>query len=240
LGPDRMEVWGPTEEERGWCQDAISRLRYDGMFTPPSLVGSLIFPGNIGGMAWGGVAFDPKTGTLFVPYNRLAAVAKLVPRSDLAREAAAHPDWETAAQSGTPYGMQRIFLLSPKGSPCNAPPFGSLAAIDANTGALKWEVPVGYLPWMGEHREWGSPSLGGPIVTAGALVFLGATFDPFLKAYDVKTGKELWRGQLPASARATPMTFRAPNRKQYIVIAAGGHDVPGNQPSDALVAFAIP
>ena len=115
-----------------------------------------------------------------------------------------------------------------------------LAAIDANTGKLKWEVPTGYVPWVGDHPDWGSPSLGGPIATAGGLLFLGATFDPYLKAYDLSTGKELWRGKLPASARATPMTFRAANGKQYVVIAAGGHEVPGNEPSDALVAFALP
>ena len=142
-------------------------------------------------------------------------------------------------QTGTPYGVGRTFLLSPKGSPCGTPPFGLLAAIDANSGKLKWEIPTGYVPWLGEHTEWGSPSLGGPIVTAGGLVFLGATFDPYLKAYDVDTGKEIWRGRLPASARATPMTFRAANGKQYVVIAAGGHDVPGGQSGDSLVAFSF-
>ena len=136
--------------------------------------------------------------------------------------------------------MQRNFLLSPQGSPCTAPPFGMMAAIDANTGKLKWEVPTGYIPWKGEHPELGSPSLGGPMVTAGGVVFLGGTFDPYLKAWDAETGRELWRGRLPASARATPMTFHAASGKQYIVIAAGGHDVPGNEPNDALVAFALP
>jgi quinoprotein glucose dehydrogenase len=240
LGPTRAEVWAPTDEEKTWCAAAISKLRYDGMFTPPSLQGSFLFPGNIGGMAWGGFGFDPESHTLFIPYNQLAAVARLVPRADLSKAQKERPDWETAAQRGTPYGMQRTFLLTPQGSPCTAPPYGMLAAIDANTGALNWEVPTGSIPWKGDHPEWGSPSLGGPLVTAGGLVFLGATFDPTLKAYDVATGKELWRGKLPTSARATPMTFRSAAGKQYIVIAAGGHDVPGNQPDDSLVAFAIP
>jgi quinoprotein glucose dehydrogenase len=137
--------------------------------------------------------------------------------------------------------MQRVFLLTDKGSPCTAPPYGMLAAIDTNTGQLKWEVPTGFAPWLGEHRDWGSPSLGGPIVTAGGLVFLGGTFDPYLKAYDSDTGKEVWRAKLPASARATPMTFRSTaTGKQYVVIAAGGHDVPGAQFSDSLVAFGLP
>ena len=240
LGSTTFRPGGQTEEDRKWCSEALSKLRYDGMFTPPSLQGSLVYPGNIGGMAWGGVAFDPKSATLLVPYNSLAAVVRLVPRAQLDQAEKARPDWETAWQRGTPYGMQRVFLLTPKGTPCTAPPYGMLAAIDANTGKLKWEVPTGYVPWVGDHPDWGSPSLGGPIATAGGLLFLGATFDPYLKAYDLSTGKELWRGKLPASARATPMTFRAANGKQYVVIAAGGHEVPGNEPSDALVAFALP
>jgi quinoprotein glucose dehydrogenase len=243
LGPARIEAWGPTAEEKKWCAEQIAGLRYDGIFTPPSLRGSLLFPGNIGGMAWGGVAFDPKTSTIFVPYNRLAAVARLIPRAELGRAAEERPDWETARQEGTPYAAQRIFLLSPKGSPCTEPPFGMLAAIDANTGRLKWEVPMGSVPWMEKslgvaHPEWGSPALGGAIVVDG-LVFMGATFDPYLKAYDEATGKEVWRGKLPTSARATPMTFRSESGKRYIVIAAGGHDVPGGQLSDELVAFLI-
>jgi quinoprotein glucose dehydrogenase len=242
LGPARIEAWGPTAEEKKWCAEQIAGLRYDGMFTPPSLRGSLLFPGNIGGMAWGGVAFDAKTSTIFVPYNRLAAVARLIPRAELGKAAKERPDWEIGRQEGTPYAMQRIFLLSPKGSPCTEPPFGMLAAIDANTGKLKWEVPMGNVPWMekslGAHPEWGSPALGGAIVVDG-LVFMGATFDPYLKAYDEATGKEVWRGKLPTSARATPMTFRSESGKRYIVIAAGGHDVPGAQLSDALVAFLI-
>jgi quinoprotein glucose dehydrogenase len=242
LGTTRVEAWGPTAEEKKWCAEQIAGLRYDGMFTPPSLRGSLLFPGNIGGMAWGGMAFDAKTSTIFVPYNRLAAVARLVPRAELGKAAQERPDWEIGRQEGTPYAAQRIFLLSPKGSPCTEPPFGMLAAIDANTGKLRWEVPMGNVPWMekslGEHPEWGSPALGGAIVVDG-LVFMGATFDPYLKAYDVATGKEVWRGKLPTSARATPMTFRSESGKRYIVIAAGGHDVPGAQLSDALVAFSI-
>ena len=239
LGPTRFEAWGPNEEERKWCADSVSKLRDEGMFTPPSLRGSLVFPGNVGGMAWGGVAFDPSGGTLFVPYNRLAAVVRLVPQAELAAADKARPDWETSPQKGTPYGMQRTFLLSPKGSPCTAPPWGMMAAIDANTGALKWEVPVGSIPFAGDHPELGSIALGGPIATAGKLVFLGATLDPYLKAYDSETGKELWRGALPTSARATPMTFLGPDGKQYVVIAAGGHDVPGNVQGDELVVFGL-
>lgn len=240
LGPERMEAWGMTKEDRRWCEDTISQLRYEGIFTPPSLRGSLLFPGNIGGMAWGGVAFDPTSATLYVPWNKLAAVARLVPRDQVKSAAAERPEWETSPQNGTPFGMQRTMLVTPKFVPCVAPPWGSLAAIDANTGKLKWDVPAGYIPWLGEHKEWGSPMLGGPLVTAGGLLFLGATFDPWLKAFDTANGNEIWRGKLPTSARATPMTFASPGGKQFVVIAAGGHDLPGNDQSDSLVAFAIP
>jgi quinoprotein glucose dehydrogenase len=236
---ERIEAWGPTPEEKAWCEGEIAKLRYDGMFTPPSLKGSLLYPGNIGGLAWGGFGFDAKSGTLIVPYNRLAAVARLVPRAELGAAEKALPEWETAQQAGTPYGMQRTFLLTAKGSPCMAPPYGLLLGIDANTGATKWKVPMGSVPWMGSKAEWGSPALGGPLVTGG-LVFLGATFDAGLKAYEVATGKLVWTGKLPTSARATPMTFVGADKRQYVVIAAGGHDVPGGVLSDTLVAFAIP
>jgi quinoprotein glucose dehydrogenase len=236
---ERIEPWGPTPEEKAWCTDAISKLRYDGLFTPPSLKGSLLYPGNIGGVAWGGVAFDPKTATLIVPYNRLAAVARLVPRAELSKASDERPDWETASQTGTPYGMQRNFLLSPKGTPCMAPPYGLLVGIDANTGQEKWKVPMGSMPFVAS-KDWGSPALGGPVATAGGLVFLGATFEAGLKAYETASGKLVWTGKLPTSARATPMTFMGANGKQYIVIAAGGHDVPGGVLSDTLVAFALP
>jgi quinoprotein glucose dehydrogenase len=239
-GADRIEAWGPDEATRKWCAEAISQLRYEGVFTPPSLKGSLVYPGNVGGMAWGGVAFDPRTGTLIVPDNRLAAVVRLMPRADLKQAAEERKDWETAPQSGTPYGMQRTFLLSPTGSPCTPPPWGVIAAVDMNSGLMKWETPMGNIPFAGGRPEFGSIALGGPIATAGGLTFMGATLDPYLKAWDTATGKLLWQGELPTSARATPMTFRGPDGRQYVVIAAGGHDVANAKLGDSLVAFALP
>ncbi|MEO8132245.1 MAG: PQQ-binding-like beta-propeller repeat protein, partial [Bryobacteraceae bacterium] len=132
--------------------------------------------------------------------------------------------------------------LSPNRIPCNAPPWGALAAIDVRTGAVRWESPLGYLPWLESNpksREWGSVSLGGPIVTGGGLAFIAASFDPHLRAFDVETGKELWAGELPTSARATPMTFRAASGKQYVVISAGGHDGNSIPMGDSIVAFAL-
>ncbi len=235
-------AWGLTEEDRKWCQDMIRSKRAEGIFTPPSVNGSIIFPGNIGGMAWGGAAFDPQRQWLIVPTNRMAAYIRLIPRDKFDAEEGKEPGVEYARQRGTPYGLARTWLMTPQHVPCNAPPFGALAAIDASTGEKKWEVTIGALPWLPEDvgEKLGSPALGGPIVTGGGVVFMGATLDPYLKAFDVETGALLWKGKLPTSARATPMTYRTAKGKQYVVIAAGGHDAPNSPHGDALVAFALP
>ncbi len=237
------DAWGLREEDRQWCRERIGKLRSEGIFTPPSLEGSLVIPGNIGGLAWGGTAFDPRRGLLIVPTNNLPAVVRLIPRADYEAELKAHPEMEIAPQSGTPYAMGRIFLRSPSGAPCNAPPWGSLTVIDSGTGSVRWSVPLGFIPFMSQvpgYEKWGSPNLGGPIVTGGDLAFIGASFDPHLRAFDVETGAELWKGEMPTSARATPMTYRAANGKQYVVISAGGHDVPGGKQGDYVVAFSLP
>jgi len=243
LTPQRLttaEAWGATEADRQWCRDQIAGLRSEGIFTPPSLRGSLVVPGNIGGLHWGGVAFAPEPGLLIAPTNRLAAVVRLVPQEQVDAYRKDHPTYETTRQRGAPYAMSRTFLIAPSGLPCNPPPFGTLSAVDAATGKLRWEVPLGKLPLPGALAEWGSINLGGPLATAGGLVFIGAALDPVLRAFDVESGAELWQGALPASARSVPMTFEAPSGKQYVVIAAGGHDLKFGPLDNALVAFALP
>lgn len=234
------EAWGPTESDRQACRDQMQGLRSEGIFTPPSLQGSLIVPGNVGGMHWGGAAFDPASGSLIAPVNRMAAVVRLVPREQFEAHRKLNPGWETTAQRGARYAMSRQFLRSPSGLPCNPPPFGTLIAIDAATGRLRWEVPLGAFPAGGSLPQWGSVNLGGPLATGGGLVFIGASFDAAMRAFDVSTGQELWRGELPASAQATPMTFVGPSGKQYVVIAAGGHNPAFGKLDNAIVAFALP
>jgi quinoprotein glucose dehydrogenase len=233
------DAWGPTPEMRKWCQDRIESYRNEGLFTPPTIKGTISFPGNIGGVNWGGAAWDPVRNILIANTNRVAAVAKLIPRADMPA-ATGKPDemaWggEFAPQRGTPYGMHRDWLISPSQLPCNPPPWGALVAFDLRTGKLRWEAPLGS---MGEGAPPGSISFGGPMATAGGLIFTAAARDPHLHAFDADTGKEVWTVELPASAQSTPMTYQW-QAKQYIVICAGGHGKMKSKMGDSVVAFRL-
>ncbi len=239
------DAWGIDDADRAWCRAEISKLRAGVIFTPPSLQGTLAMPGNIGGQNWGGMTYDSNHHLLILPSNNLAAEVRLIPSADVQatqtskRERRIDGDWDIAPQHGTPYGMMRRMLLSPKRLPCTPPPWGTLTAIDTATGDKKWEVPLGQfsskLP-----AKWGSVSLGGPISTAGGIVFIGSTLDPAIYAFDVETGNQLWKGDLPTSAKATPMTFQGPDGKQYLVVCAGGYGIPDLSPlGDYVVAFTL-
>jgi len=238
LGAD--EAWGASEADRSWCREQLQALRSEGIFTPPSLRGTLVIPGNVGGLHWGGVAFAREQGLLIAPTNRLVALARLVPQAEVGGYRKEHPDRETTGQRGAPYAMSRIFLRAPSGLPCNPPPFGTLSAVEVATGKIRWEVPLGQLPFPGARPEWGSVNLGGPLATGGGLVFIGASVDPAIRAFDAATGALLWKGALPASARSVPMSFQGPSGKQYVVIAAGGHDPALGPLDNAIVAFRLP
>jgi quinoprotein glucose dehydrogenase len=242
------QVWGITDADRAACRSAIEGLRNEGIFTPPSVQGTLVLPSNIGGAHWGGVAIDPVRQIAVVPVNRIAAVVQLIPREgfDFQKTKAAEQrlgeEYEYNFMRGTPYIMRRRMLLSPSKLPCTPPPFGTLVAIDLKTGGRLWEVPLGSMaPLMpAELRgkiqpEWGSPNLGGPIITAGGVVFIGASLDRKLHAFDIESGRELWSGDLPQSGKATPMTYRLASGDQFVAIAAGGGGAWGT--GDFVVAF---
>lgn len=240
-----QDAWGVTQVDRAWCRERIARLRSEGVFTPPSVRGTITFPGFIGGMAWGGLAIDNARGILVTTTNRLAGVVTLIPKAQ-AKSSASSQIQLTAVgeQEGAPFAVQRDLLLSPLGLPCNAPPWGTLVAVDVATGDIRWEVPLGSmsdLTVLADATEWGSIALGGPLITASGLVFIGASMDRRLRAFDVASGKMLWSAALPASAQATPMTFRAtPQGRQYVVVAAGGHAALGSALGDYVMAFALP
>lgn len=243
LAPQKLSgVWGANPVDRETCEKWIRSFRNEGIFTPPSLEGTLVVPGNIGGMTWSGYAFDPRRNLLVVPTNKIAAVARLIPRDKLDEARQSGEDGDYAQQTGAPYGMYRRFLQASSDLPCNPPPWGMLSAVDLNERKIKWQVPLGSMQnFGGGHKDVppGSIGFGGPIVTAGGLAFIAGTFDPFIRAFDVRTGKKIWKAQLPASGNATPKTYSIKGR-QYLVIAAGGHPkITEEALSDALIAFAV-
>jgi quinoprotein glucose dehydrogenase len=240
------DAWGPTPQDREACRNAIKDLRNEGVFTPPSVKGTLMVPGNVGGMTWSGYAFDMQHSLVITNTNNIVAKAQLIPRANYDQRGSHSEDGDYGDQTGAPYGLYRRFLLSPSHLPCSPPTWGLLTAVDMNEGKIRWQVPLGSLQdFGGSHAQQipaGAFSLGGPIVTAGGLVFIAGTPDGFLRAFDVETGKELWKSQLPAPANAAPMTYRlSSNGKQYLVIAAGGHPkLTEEKLGDSLVAFTLP
>ncbi len=243
------EAFGLSEAGRESCRAQIAALRNDGIFTPPSLRGTLAMPSNIGGAHWGGVAWDAAHGIAVVAVNTIAAFVRLVPAegTDIAelRREASRLDQQVNRLRGTPFYQVRGLLISPDGVPCTPPPFGKLVGVDIARRRIAWEVPLG-APAPAASGEaaampatLGSPNLGGAIVTSGGLAFIAATLDHSIRAFDVETGRELWRASLPAGGKATPMTYLGADGRQYVVIAAGG-DGDRFGRGDALVAFALP
>jgi quinoprotein glucose dehydrogenase len=239
------EAWGFSFWDRGRCAEIIAGLRSDGIFTPPSLRGSIEFPGAAGGPNWGSVSVDVAKQVLYVNQMRLPSVVQLIPRDEY--EAIkdsgkwVYPN-ELYPMLGTPYAVRRGPLLGPLGAPCNAPPWGTIMAIDLVSGKTLWESTLGTTRDQAPFPIWlplGSPNLGGSIATAGGVVFIGATTDKFLRGFDARTGEEIFRQRLPYTANATPITYRLrPEGKQFVVVAAGGHG--WSEPGDAVMAFALP
>jgi quinoprotein glucose dehydrogenase len=238
------DAWGLTFWDRDACREKIAALKSEGIFTPPSLQGTIERPGYAGGSNWGGGAWDPERKLLIANVMDVPMVVTLIPRDQLAKQydSGLYEGWEFARQTGTPYAMRRKLLDSPLGAPCIAPPWGKLVAVDLAQGKIAWEKPLGTsrdkAPWPFWSLE-GAPNMGGPLTTAGGLVFIGATTDNYLRAFDTANGTELWRARLPAGAQATPMSYEARGR-QYVVIAAGGHAKLGTTRGDYVIAFALP
>lgn len=224
------------------CQKEIAKYRSEGVFTPPSFEGSVLYPSTTGGINWGGVSMDAESGVIFVNQMHLASVVQMIKREDFdtTKPVTQYPD-EYFAMKGTPYGAKRFPLMSSFGTPCNPRPWGSFQAVDLKTGQTLWKVPLGTTRDLAPFPfwfNWGTPNIGGSVATAGGLVFIGAAADKYFRAFDSRTGEELWKHRIPYTANASPISYRLNNGKQYIVVAAGGHGF--SAPGDAIIAFALP
>lgn len=242
------DMWGATMYDQLVCRVMFHRLHYEGTFTPPSLQGTLVFPGNLGMFEWGGIAVDTDRQVAVANPIALPFVSRLIPRgpgNPMEPEQGAKGSGTESGiqpQYGVPYGVTINPFLSPLGLPCKQPAWGYISAIDLKTNEIVWKKRIGTvrdsspipLPF-----KMGMPMLGGPIVTAGGVVFIGATADNYIRAFDVNNGKQLWQARLPAGGQATPMSYSI-NGRQYVVIAAGGHGSFGTTLGDHVIAYALP
>ena len=232
------DAWGVAWLDTRTCRNIIAADRSEGIFQPPSTHESIYAPGFAGGANWGGIAFDPRRQLAIVNTMNLPWLMALVPRDQVAAEMRdpKYRGWEFGQMLGTPYAMRRRAFLSSLGIPCVKPPWGTLAAVDMVHGTIKWQVPLGEAPLV--HLDLGMPGLGGPVTTASGLVFIAASLDDRIRAFDVNTGKVLWQAKLPAGGQATPMTYSIGGR-QYVVIAAGGYKDASTR-GDYVIAYALP
>jgi quinoprotein glucose dehydrogenase len=236
-------AWGINAADRAACESDLKGLTGTSIFSPPSLEGIAAVPGNVGGMNWSGFAWDAAHQHLIVAVSNLIYRVQLIPRDQFI--AGNHGSFraELGPQLGTPYAMARAPLRAPSGALCTPPPWGELVSVDLATGTIVWRTPLGSLdeviPGIGKVAP-GSILLGGPIVTAGGLIFIGGSMDRQLHALSSSDGRELWTAQLPASAHALPITYEVGGR-QFVVIAAGGSaKIDEERQGDAVIAFALP
>ncbi len=247
----RDDLFGMTFMGSSWCRKRFDELRYEGMFTPPSVQGTLHYPGFGGGGNWGGAAFDPNSNLLIIKAMNIGTQHWLVPNAGGAITPMPDQDSDSVPggnyrsgegdpMPGTPYSTKTENFQAPSGVPCTPPPWGTLTAIDMSSGKIRWHRPFGQTRRYGITfpESWGSAIVGGPMVTAGGLVFMAASMDKKFRVLDVNTGEELWQDKLPYAGMAVPMSYMVEG-KQYIVIAAGGNRRTFTEEGDAIVAYTL-
>ncbi|MGZ2405642.1 glucose/quinate/shikimate family membrane-bound PQQ-dependent dehydrogenase [Rhizobium ruizarguesonis] len=239
------DMWGVSLFDQMACRIDFHRYHYEGRYTPPSLKGTIVYPGNFGTFNWGSVAVDPERQIMFGMPTYLSFTSRLVPVADIPPRGQDEKGSEQGLNrnDGAPYGVFMGPFLGLLKIPCQAPPWGYVAGVDLRTGK------IAYMHKNGTVRDMtplplpfkvGVPGIGGPMLTKGGVAFLGAAVDDYLRAYDVTNGRELWQARLPAGGQATPMTYTADDNKQYVVMVAGGHGSVGTKPGDYVIAYTLP
>lgn len=238
------DAFGLTFLDKRSCTRTLRRFRSEGIFTPPSLQGTVMNPSYAGGANWGGIAIDQERQIGVVNVNQIPALVMLIPRDNTEPylEEYDPDDWEIADQTGTPYYMARRIFLSALGLPCTKPPWNKLVAVDLASEEILWEKPLGTIrdlaPALVPNYEWGAPGMGGPLLTRSGLIVIGATAEFVLRILDLNTGEEIWRYDLPTAAMATPMSYES-GGEQYIAVAVGGHDNVEMPRGDFIYAFKL-
>lgn len=233
LGITPDDAWGLTFWDEGRCREQMQQLTTGPIYTPLSAAGTVVYPSPLGGNNWGAPTVDPERQIMVASTKHIPLVIRAVPRADCPADA-----WQ---QVGSPYCVVLKPLTSPLGIPCTAPPWATLAAIDLKTGNKLWQVPFataeGMAPWPFSKLKWGI-EMGGAMITRSGLVFIGAASDAYLRAFDIHTGRELWKDKLPTTANAVPMSYTSGGR-QFVLVAAGGHWTSDAPAGDHLIAYAL-
>lgn len=242
------DMWGISPLDQLWCRIRFREVRYEGPYTPiGSDKFSLVYPGVGGGINWGGVSVDAAHRVAFVNNMRVGSLIRLIPRgAESAQPGIQH--LSGGPQLGTPYSFVWDTFVSPLQIPCNEPPFGQMSAVDLHNKSLLWSVPLGTArdsgPLFTQHNlplPIGVPNFGGSLITKSGLVFIGATHEKAIRAFNAQTGEVVWKHRLPAGGMANPMTYRSPKSgRQFVVIIAGGHRISRSPLADYVQAFALP
>lgn len=244
------DMWGATPYDQLMCRISFKEMRYDGLFTAPGTDKSLAFPGSLGGMNWGGISTDPVNDYIFVNDMRLGLWVRMIPSDNRGAAASGGESVNTGMGAvplmGTPYAVDKNRFTSILGTPCQAPPYGTMTAIDLKTRKIAWQVPVGTLEDTGPFGlamhlpiPIGLPTLGGSLATQGGLVFFAGSQDFYLRAFDSSTGKVLWKARMPVGSQGGPMTYVSPKTgKQYILVTAGGARQSAKR-GDDVIAYSL-
>jgi len=235
LGMTPDDAWGLTFWDKGSCRKKLEAISTGPIYTPPSLQGTVLFPSNLGGNNWGAPAVDLNRQIMITNTKHFPMNVKLAPRKDC-------PEGLPFPQNGSPYCVIMEPVVSSLGMPCAAPPWATLDATDLSSGEILWQIPLGTLeglaPWPFYHFIDGGMEMGGPMVTASGLIFIAATSDSYLRAFDIDDGTELWKTKLPTTGNAVPMTYMYQGN-QYVVVAAGGHFTSPMPAGDHVMAYRL-